>query len=235
MTNKNLNNNKTYATKILAGSLIGSYNSLNNSQICGEICASDISDSQINNAKVLHSYVRGACVQENSQIGVFAHLREGSNIMENCRIGNFVETKKAVIKSGSKVSHLTYVGDAIIGKNVNVGCGTVFCNYNGKNKQQTVVGDNVFIGYGAIVLPNTRIGNNVIIGAGCVVAKDIPENSVVIGNPCHVLCSYDEYLTKNKEQLMKGPVFHKAFSEKTKAEKQEEFDLLSTFSGGYDL
>ncbi|HIU68565.1 MAG TPA: acyltransferase [Candidatus Scubalenecus merdavium] len=97
------------------------------------------------------------------------------------------------------------------------------------------IGDNVFIGYGAIVLPNTRIGNNVIIGAGCVVAKDIPENSVVIGNPCHVLCSYDEYLTKNKEQLMKGPVFHKAFSEKTKAEKQEEFDLLSTFSGGYDL
>lgn len=193
MANKNLNNNKTYATKILAGSLIGSFNNLNNSEICGEICASDISDSKINNAKVLHSYVRGACVQENSQIGVFAHLREGSNIMENCRIGNFVETKKAVIKSGSKVSHLTYVGDAIIGKNVNVGCGTVFCNYNGKNKQQTVVGDNVFIGSNSNLVAPLIVEDNSFIAAGSTITEFVPSKCLAIARARQV----------NKENYLK--------------------------------
>ena len=97
------------------------------------------------------------------------------------------------------------------------------------------IGDNVFIGYGAVILPNTRIGNNVIVGAGTVVAKDIPDNVVVVGNPCHILCSYDKYISKNKEQLAQGPVFNTYFSMKTAEEKKEEFDTLSTFKGGYDL
>ena len=97
------------------------------------------------------------------------------------------------------------------------------------------IGDNVFIGYGAIVLPNTRIGNNVIVGAGAVIAKDIPDNSVVVGNPCRVLCSYEQYISQNKEQLEKGPVFNTYFSMKSEQEKREEFEALSAFGGGYDL
>lgn len=97
------------------------------------------------------------------------------------------------------------------------------------------IGDNVFVGYGAVILPNTRIGNNVIIGAGTVVAKDIPDNVVVVGNPCQILCSYDNYISKNKEHMDRGPVFNTYFSMKTTEEKKEEFDALSTFKGGYDL
>lgn len=97
------------------------------------------------------------------------------------------------------------------------------------------IGNNVFIGYGAIILPNTRIGNNVIVGAGAVVAKDIPDNVVVAGNPCQILCSYDKYISKNKEHLDRGPVFNTYFSMKSEGEKREEFKALSTFEGGYDL
>ena len=94
------------------------------------------------------------------------------------------------------------------------------------------IGDNVFIGYGAIVLPNTRIGNNVIVGAGTVIAKDIPDNSIVVGNPCRVLCSYEQYISRNKKQLKKGPVFNTYFSMKLEQEKREEFESLSAFGGG---
>lgn len=97
------------------------------------------------------------------------------------------------------------------------------------------IGDNVFIGYGAIILPGTRIGDNVIIGAGAVVAEDVPNNSVVIGNPCKILCSYEEYISKNKEYLRKCPVFNTYSSMKSDQEKQEEFEALSTSKVGYDL
>ena len=81
------------------------------------------------------------------------------------------------------------------------------------------IGNDVFVGKGAIILPNTRIGNKVIVGAGCVVAKDIPDNSVVIGNPCRIICTFDDYIEKNKKMMETNPVYHTHFSEKTEDEK----------------
>ena len=97
------------------------------------------------------------------------------------------------------------------------------------------IGNNVFIGYGAIVLPNTKIGNNVVIGAGTVVAKEIPDNVVVVGNPCRIICSYDEYMERNRQGLKQKPVFHSYSDKKSESEKREEFQVLSEFQGGYDL
>ncbi len=96
------------------------------------------------------------------------------------------------------------------------------------------IGDNVFIGFGAIVLPGTKIGSNVIIGAGSVIAKDIPDNSVVIGNPCRVVCSFDEYIEKNKSQLNTNPTYNTIFYNKTKEEKDLMYKEL-TDTIGYDL
>lgn len=97
------------------------------------------------------------------------------------------------------------------------------------------IGNNVFIGYGAIVLPNTRIGNKVIVGAGTVVAKNVPDNSVVVGNPMRIVSTYDEYMEKNKEKMKKVPVYDVIFSHKTKEEKKKQYEELANFQGGYDL
>lgn len=96
------------------------------------------------------------------------------------------------------------------------------------------IGNNVFIGFGAIILPNTKIGNNVIVGAGSVIAKDVPDNSVVIGNPCRIVCTFEDYIEKNKAQLQKKPTYNTLFTEKTQEEKDQMYiDLIGTI--GYDL
>lgn len=97
------------------------------------------------------------------------------------------------------------------------------------------IGNNVFIGYGSIVLPNTKIGNNVVVGVGTVVAKDIPDNVVVVGNPCRIICSYDEYMERNRQGLKQKTVFHSYSDKKSGNEKREEFQALSDFQGGYDF
>lgn len=89
------------------------------------------------------------------------------------------------------------------------------------------IGDDVFIGKGAIILPNTHIGNRVIVGAGCVVARDVPDNTVVIGNPCQVLCTYDEYIERNRGLLKTNPVYNTLFSEKTAEEKEQMWHELN--------
>ena len=111
---------------------------------------------------------------------MFSHLREGSVIADGVRIGNFVETKNANIGTGTKVAHLTYVGDATIGKNVNVGCGTVFCNYNGKIKQQTYVGNNVFIGSNVNLVAPLVVEDNAFIAAGSTITNNVPNSALAI-------------------------------------------------------
>ena len=96
------------------------------------------------------------------------------------------------------------------------------------------IGDNVFIGFGSIILPGTKIGNNVIVGAGTIVAKDVPDNSVVIGNPFRVVCSFDEYIEKNKSQLNIKPTYNTLFCDKTNEEKELMYNEL-TDTIGYDL
>lgn len=115
-----------------------------------------------------------------SNIGPYSHLRPNSTIGERVHLGNFVEVKNAVIDEDSKVGHLTYVGDADLGKNINVGCGTIFVNYDGKNKHRATVGDNVFIGCNANLVAPVSVEKNTYIAAGSTITSDVPEGSLAI-------------------------------------------------------
>jgi len=121
-----------------------------------------------------------AVVGEQCDIGPFARLRPGADIKQQARVGNFVEIKKSVLGVGSKANHLTYLGDAQIGDNVNVGCGTITCNYDGANKHQTVIGDNAFIGSGVELVAPVNIGAGATIGAGSTIGKDAPEGELTL-------------------------------------------------------
>jgi bifunctional UDP-N-acetylglucosamine pyrophosphorylase / glucosamine-1-phosphate N-acetyltransferase len=113
-------------------------------------------------------------------VGPFARLRPGTTLGKNVQIGNFVETKKVIMDEGSKAGHLAYLGDAQIGKNVNVGAGTITCNYDGANKHQTVIKDNVFVGSDTQLVAPVTIGENVTIAAGTTVTKDVEPDALVI-------------------------------------------------------
>jgi len=121
-----------------------------------------------------------AIVGENCDIGPFGRLRPGAEMKQNARIGNFVEMKKTVLGVGSKANHLTYLGDAVIGDGVNVGCGTITCNYDGANKFQTVIGDNAFIGSGVELVAPVNIGEGATIGAGSTIGKDAPAGDLTL-------------------------------------------------------
>jgi bifunctional UDP-N-acetylglucosamine pyrophosphorylase/glucosamine-1-phosphate N-acetyltransferase len=126
------------------------------------------------------SYLEGCKIGENSAVGPFARIRQKSILANKVQIGNFVEVKNSQIASGSKINHLAYVGDAVIGSEVNIGAGTVFCNYDGFNKWQTTVEDKVFIGSNSTIISPVIIGNNAIVGAGSVISGDVASNSLAI-------------------------------------------------------
>ncbi|MBV9608085.1 MAG: bifunctional UDP-N-acetylglucosamine diphosphorylase/glucosamine-1-phosphate N-acetyltransferase GlmU [Acidobacteria bacterium] len=130
--------------------------------------------------------IRPGCVIEDSRIeadavlGPYSHLRPGSDIGEGAHIGNFVETKKVRLGRGSKANHLTYLGDAEIGEKVNVGAGTITCNYDGVHKHQTVIEDGAFIGSDATLVAPVRVGRNAYVAAGSTITQDVPEDSLAI-------------------------------------------------------
>ena len=134
-----------------------------------------------NQVSVLMSVVRDTQVGDDVAVGPYAHLRPGSDIGDNCRIGNFVEVKKSRLNSGSKVNHLSYIGDAQLGSGVNVGAGTITANYDGVNKHQTVVGDGSKTGANSVLVAPVTIGSNVTIGAGSTITKNVPDNSLALG------------------------------------------------------
>jgi bifunctional UDP-N-acetylglucosamine pyrophosphorylase/glucosamine-1-phosphate N-acetyltransferase len=151
----------------------------------GEDCEigpnSRIVDSTIGNGcSVMYSVVLSSSVGDNVKIGPFAHIRPESVIKNNVKIGDFVEIKKSVVGEGSKVPHLTYVGDAELGKNVNMGCGSITVNYDGKQKHKTVIGDNVFVGCNVNLVAPVKIGNNAYIAAGSTITEDVPEGALAI-------------------------------------------------------
>ena len=127
-----------------------------------------------------NTFIDGATVGESSSVGPMAHLRPGSVLAGGNRIGNFVETKKTVMGYGSKASHLTYLGDAELGRDVNVGCGTITCNYDGVNKHRTLIGDGVFIGSDVQFVAPVSVGSGALIAAGTTVTKDVPGDALAI-------------------------------------------------------
>ena len=131
-------------------------------------------------AVVKSSYLEDSEICACCTIGPFAHIRDNSIVGANCRIGNFVEIKNGKVGGECKIAHLAYVGDAVIGKNCNIGCGVIFCNYNGKIKQQTILGDNVFVGSNTNLIAPVKIGNNVYIAGGSTITQDINDNEFAI-------------------------------------------------------
>lgn len=127
-----------------------------------------------------NSYLEGCKIGENSQVGPMARLREGSVISPNCKIGNFVETKKVHLAEGVKVSHLSYVGDAEIGENTNIGCGFITCNYDGAQKHKTVIGKDSFIGSDCQMIAPVNIGDEVFVGSGSTINQDVPSKGFAI-------------------------------------------------------
>jgi bifunctional UDP-N-acetylglucosamine pyrophosphorylase/glucosamine-1-phosphate N-acetyltransferase len=131
--------------------------------------------------EVVQSVVRDARVGDDVSIGPFAHLRPAAEVGNGCRIGNFVEVKKSRLGAGSKVNHLSYIGDASLGENVNVGAGTITANYDGVNKHQTVIGDHSKTGANSVLVAPVTIGDHVTIGAGSTITKDVPSKALSIG------------------------------------------------------
>ena len=127
------------------------------------------------------SHLEQASVGASATIGPFARLRPGTELAANTKIGNFVETKKAILGEGSKVNHLSYIGDAVLGSGVNVGAGTITCNYDGANKFQTTIGDNVFVGSNSTLVAPVTIETDGFVGAGSVVTKTVGPGELAIG------------------------------------------------------
>jgi len=152
---------------------IGSYSTIGSNS---EIISSTIAD----HVEIRQSVLEFANVEENVTVGPFAHLRAKSVLKEGAHIGNFVEVKNSVVGKNSKAGHLTYIGDADIGTDVNVGCGTVFVNYDGKNKSRSTIGNDVFIGSGSNIVAPVTVGDRAIIAAGSTVNSDVPEEALAI-------------------------------------------------------
>ena len=133
------------------------------------------------------SHLCNAQVGANCNIGPYARLREGSVIEDAAKVGNFVETKKTILGKGAKANHFTYLGDAEIGDNTNIGAGTITCNYDGENKHKTSVGENSFIGTNSSLVAPVEIGKNAYVGAGSVITKDVPDNALAVGRGKQVI------------------------------------------------
>jgi bifunctional UDP-N-acetylglucosamine pyrophosphorylase/glucosamine-1-phosphate N-acetyltransferase len=141
-----------------------------------------IRDSHIGAETVVeaHSVIEGAVVAGLNRIGPFARLRPGSRLGVGARVGNFVETKNVEVGEGSKINHLSYVGDARLGDNVNIGAGTITCNYDGANKHRTEIGDDAFIGSNTALVAPVSVGRGATVGAGSTISKDVADHALAV-------------------------------------------------------
>ena len=137
---------------------------------------------QINNNVTIHSFshLENAKLENNVTVGPYARLRPGSVLKTGSRVGNFVEVKKSTIGKGSKINHLSYIGDSQIGKKVNIGAGTITCNYDGIKKNKTKIKDKVFVGSNSSLVAPITIGEKSIIGAGSVITKNVKKKSLAL-------------------------------------------------------
>lgn len=127
-----------------------------------------------------HSVIDGAVIAGHNRIGPFARLRPGSRLAVGAKVGNFVETKNVEVGEGSKINHLSYVGDARLGRDVNVGAGTITCNYDGANKHHTAIGDRAFIGSNTALVAPVSVGQGATVGAGSTISKDVADNALAV-------------------------------------------------------
>jgi len=142
---------------------------------------SDIRNSEIGpDTEILRSTVSDSKIKEKCLVGPYSNIRNNTTIDGNCRIGNYVEIKKSSIKRNVKIAHLSYIGDSEIFENVNIGAGTITCNFDGKNKNRTIVKKDSFIGSNSLLIAPVCIGENVTIGAGSVITKDVDDGSLGI-------------------------------------------------------
>jgi bifunctional UDP-N-acetylglucosamine pyrophosphorylase/glucosamine-1-phosphate N-acetyltransferase len=153
--------------------------------VIGQMCeigpSTRISDSSIgNNVHMENSRVMQAVVGDRCTIGPFAYLRPGAVLHDEVKVGDFVEIKKSVIGENSKVPHLSYVGDATVGRKVNIGAGTITCNYDGRNKYETILADGVFIGSNTNLVAPVKIGENSMTGAGSTITRDVPPQTLAV-------------------------------------------------------
>jgi bifunctional UDP-N-acetylglucosamine pyrophosphorylase/glucosamine-1-phosphate N-acetyltransferase len=152
----------------------------------GEGCTvypgSRIVDSTLGNCVTIkdHCVVEESRIEDEASVGPFAHLRPGTVLKRKARIGNFVEVKKSTIGESSKANHLSYIGDATVGNNVNVGAGVITCNYDGFRKHATVIGDNVFVGSDAQLVAPVTIGQGAVVAAGSTITRDVPRDALAL-------------------------------------------------------
>ena len=137
---------------------------------------------KIYNNVTIHSFshLENAKIENNVSVGPYARLRPGSVLKSGSRVGNFVEIKKSIIEKNSKVNHLSYIGDASLGKNVNIGAGTITCNYDGFKKNKTKIKNNVFIGSNTSIVAPVTINEKSVVGAGSVITKNVKKKSLVL-------------------------------------------------------
>ena len=164
-----------------------------------------IRNSMIGKNVTIHPYshIDGAQVGANSLIGPYARLRPGADLSNDVHIGNFVEVKNSKIAANSKANHLAYVGDSIVGSRVNIGAGTITCNYDGVNKHQTIIEDDVFIGSDTQLVAPVRVGRGATLGAGTTLTKDAPPNQLTVSRAKQISLQWQRPVKKDKNAVVK--------------------------------
>jgi bifunctional UDP-N-acetylglucosamine pyrophosphorylase/glucosamine-1-phosphate N-acetyltransferase len=164
-----------------------------------------IRNSVIGKGVIIHPYshIDGAQVGANSLIGPYARLRPGADLSHDVHIGNFVEVKNSKIAANSKANHLAYVGDSIVGSRVNIGAGTITCNYDGVNKHQTIIEDDVFIGSDTQLVAPVRVGRGATLGAGTTLTKDAPPNQLTVSRAKQISLQWQRPVKKEKKVVTK--------------------------------
>ena len=172
-------------TRIGAGSIIRPNTTIEGATEIGTDCTigpnAILTDTRVGNGvSVLMSVITQSEIDDLSTIGPFAYLRPGTVLGKNVKVGDFVEIKNSIVGDGTKISHLTYVGDADVGKGVNFGCGSVTVNYDGKRKHRTTIEDNAFIGCNTNLIAPVTVSKNAYTAAGSTITSDVPENALAI-------------------------------------------------------
>jgi bifunctional UDP-N-acetylglucosamine pyrophosphorylase/glucosamine-1-phosphate N-acetyltransferase len=176
-----------------------------------------IRNSLIGKDVVIHAYshIDGAKVGQQSIIGPYARLRPGADLANDVHIGNFVEVKNSKIAANSKANHLAYIGDSIVGSRVNIGAGTITCNYDGVNKHQTIIEDDVFIGSDTQLVAPVRVGRGATLGAGTTLTKDAPPNQLTVSRAKQISLQWQRPVKKEKKLAVKKVIKKKVPSRKS--------------------